>query len=248
MEKTMDKEKSHRWMLYVGLGLLAVGIALDLLWTSRQPSWIVYLINLLPGIQLLGSWRLATRQTEERSGMARLGIPLTVTALTFAVFINVVVDYATSFISDISRYPEMVAEFHDPALVVHFPAEVPDEARGASFFAVSGIFRRVRVLQLRCQMPADQIDELLADYQSEAVYSYAGGDASVHFDQSDGVPTTYFYTGNAESYAFPDSYLVLVLDAQPDKITADGFWQHGYSRGVAISEAESDIVYWLEEW
>jgi hypothetical protein len=240
--------KSTRWMVWGGIILLVVGAALDLVWTSRQPSWIVYVINLLPGIQLLAAWRLLSYPPEQRSGLARFGIPMTVTALIFAVFINVVVDYATSFISEVSRYPEMVAEFHDPALVAHFPDEVPDDARSVGFFAVSGLFRRVRVIQLRCELPQEQIANLQTQFLGEADYVYAGGDASVHSEISAGVPTTYYYTGGTESYAFPDSYQVLVLDAQADKITKDGFWKHGYSFGVAISEEESVVVYWLEDW
>jgi hypothetical protein len=242
------QEKSIRWMVWGGIGLLVIGAVLDLVWAPRQPSWIVYVINLLPGIQLLAAWRLLSFPPEQRSSLARFGIPMTVTALIFAVFINVVVDYATSFISEVRRYPEMVAEFHDPALVAHFPEEIPDDARGTTFFAVSGLFRRVRVIQVRYELPPEQIADLLAQFLGGAEFVYAGGDASVHSDLADGVPTTYFYTGGTEGYAFPDSYQVLVVDAQADKLTKDGFWKHGYSYGVAISEEESVIVYWLEEW
>jgi hypothetical protein len=246
----MDETNKHskRWMAPLGFALLAVGAVLDLLWVNRQPSWIVYVINLLPGMQLLAAWQLETNYPERRTGLARYGVLLTVVALAFAVVMNVVVDFATSFIVEVDSYPQIVSEFHDPSLVAHFPPQIPDEALNRRLFASSGALRRAKVVQLRYTLPAEQIAALLEQFQAEAVYAFQGGDASGHSALSDGVPTTYFYTGDGESYAFPDSYTILVLDAQARTITGDGFWKHGYSYGVAISLEESVIVYWLEEW
>jgi hypothetical protein len=246
MAKT--QQQTRRWMAPLGFALLAIGAVLDLLWMDRQPAWIVYVINLLPGMQLLAAWQLETNYPDRRTGLARFGIPLTVVALAFAAVINVMVDFATSFIVELDQYPQMVAEFHDSTLVAHFPPEIPDEAHNRSFFAVSGALRQARVMQLRYELPAEQIAALLEMYQSQAVYEFLGGDASEHVDLPDGVPTTYFYTGDGESYAFPESFTILVLDAQVEKLTGDGVWKHGYSYGVAISVEESEIVYWLEEW
>lgn len=242
------RNKSHRWMGIAGFILLGAGVVLDLLWMERAPSWFVYAINLVPGAQLLASWRLAVQYPERRTGLARFGVPLAVVALIFAVVLNVIVDFATSFITDLDAYPRVVAEFEDPALVAHFPADIPEESRSREFFAVSAFLRRARVIQLRVELPEEQINALLAQYQAEAAYTFWGGDASEHSALPDSVPTTYFYTSGGDTYVFPESYQVLVLDAQPETQSADGFWRHGYSYGVAISEAESEIVYWLEAW
>ena len=248
MGLSKKQKQAYRWMVLAGFGLLAVGAVLDLMWLARQPSWIVYVINLLPGMQLLAAWRLRVQYPERRTGLARFGVPLTVIALVFAVFINVVVDYATSFIVNLDAYPQVVAEYHDPQLVAHFPEEIPDEASGRVFFAVSGFLRRERVVQLRIGLPPGQIAALLEEYQVQAVYVFQGGDSNEHAMLPEGAPTTYFYTSQTERDAFPDSYEILVLDAQAEKVNAEGFWTHGYSYGVAIDLEGAEIVYWLDEW
>jgi hypothetical protein len=235
-------------MALSGFVLLALGVGLDLMWIARQPSWIVYVVNLLPGAQMLASWRLAVQYPQRRTGLTRFGVPLAVAALVFAVFVNLVVEYATSFISDLDVYPQVVGEYHDPQLVAHFPGEIPNEAGGRVFFAVSGFLSRARVVQLHIELPAEQIGVLVEDYRGEAVVVFQGGDASEHAVMPGGVPTTYFYTNEFEGYTFPDSYEILVLDARAEKINAEGVWTHGYSYGVAINVEGSEIVYWLEEW
>ncbi|AFZ59089.1 hypothetical protein H6G54_23280 [Anabaena cylindrica FACHB-243] len=151
-------------------------------------------------------------------------------------------------ITDASRYPEIRNQnWSDIEPIKHFPLTIPDDAKAVRMAYSLGLMQGSSFLQIRFQQPPEQIQKLLSKYSKIASHQYQGGDTNDHSQQANGVPTTFFYTGESKTEAFPNTYEILVLKAQAQG--QPGFkWNHGKSYGVAIDSSASEIVYWLEKW
>lgn len=151
-------------------------------------------------------------------------------------------------ITDISRYSEIRNhQWSNVHQIQHFPTEIPIGAKTISMAYSPGVMQGSSFFQVRLQKSPEQIQKLLNYYSKIAEHKYFGGDTNSHIKKYNGVPTTFFYTGESENESFPSTYKILVLKAQPQG--ESGFkWKHGNSYGVAISSSSSEIVYWAEKW
>ena len=107
------------------------------------------------------------------------------------------------------------------------------------------------------QLPADEIQQIRAQFQPLAVRQYVPGsdNNSPTLETSpDGMNITYeytLYTGNANagtvfSHPFPENYDIYVLADTRGAPEYD--WNHPELYGVAINETTSEVVYWMEDW
>lgn len=242
--------KRNRLLLIVGLLLLALGLWMNIQWFSAKVSTTLYFVNLLPGTSLLLAWYLAS-QNPHRSGTINfLGILITATISCFTIYLNLAggaVLAATTPITDAAEYLEVRDQIGDAELIRHFPTTVPDHATNVKFVYFGGFMQGGAYIQLRLQLPQDEIVKLSEEYHARAKYKFAGGDRIEHENAPNGVPTTYFHAGESDDRSFPNNYQILVLDAQPGG-TPDFEWNHGYSYGVVISMESSEIIYWAEDW
>jgi hypothetical protein len=65
------------------------------------------------------------------------------------------------------------------------------------------------------------------------------------------------YKGNT-LFGLTDDFKLYVLDAKPGKYLADKYlevceclpkkWEHGYSKGVALSDRRKVVIYWISVW
>lgn len=87
-------------------------------------------------------------------------------------------------------------------------------------------------------------------FAAQRTKSFFGGDTNLHMNEKEGMPTTFFMTGDTDSRAFPEDYEVMVFDkVPPQSERPPGFyWNHGSSHGVVISTRRNEIVYWAESW
>ncbi|MEM7726865.1 MAG: hypothetical protein AAF208_10905 [Cyanobacteria bacterium P01_A01_bin.45] len=156
--------------------------------------------------------------------------------------------HAEEGITDVSRYQEIRHQiWSNQNSISHFPLEIPQTATNIRLMYHPGFMENVKFLQVRFRLPKQKVNELLAKYQEVSHYKYQGGNTNEHMNQKNGVPTTFFYTGNYEANSFPPTYEILVLGA--NNRGKPGFeWNHGNSYGVAIDKYESEIVYWAEAW
>ncbi|MBE9209162.1 hypothetical protein IQ244_22015 [Nostoc sp. LEGE 06077] len=151
-------------------------------------------------------------------------------------------------ITNTSRYSEIRSQlWTSPAEIKHFPREILADAKDVQIAYSPGVSQASSFLQVREKQSPAQIQKLLKQYRKIAKHQYLGGDTNVHANLPDGVPTTFFYTGDAGGESFPPSYEILVLNAK-DRGTPGFKWNHGNSYGVAIDSAASEIVYWAEKW
>jgi hypothetical protein len=147
----------------------------------------------------------------------------------------------------VADYLHVREQIGDSELIRHFPPTVPDNATNVKFAYFGGFMQSGAYIQLRLQLPQDEIAKLSKEYHSKAKYMFIGGNKSDHANKPDGVPTTNFYTGDTEDGSFPENYETLVLNAKPEG-TSDFKWNHGQSYGVVISLENSEIIYWAEDW
>jgi hypothetical protein len=151
-------------------------------------------------------------------------------------------------ITDTSRYQEIRHQiWFDNEPIKHFPVEIPTDAKSVYMAYSPGLKQGSSFWQIRFQQSPEKIQKLLSQYSKIALRHYHGGDTNDHSNQPNGVPTTFFYTSNSDTEAFPNTYEILVLKAQDQ--SQPGFkWNHGNSSGVAIDSSASEIVYWVEKW
>ena len=151
-------------------------------------------------------------------------------------------------ITDISQYPEIRNhKWTDIQQIQHFPGQIPNDSQVLQMAYASGLTPGSSSLQLRIKEPQAKIKNLLTQYKKISQHQYQGGNTNTHSNQPNGVPTTFFYTSDAETETFPSSYEILVLKAE-DKSQPGAKWNHGNSHGVAIDVASSEIIYWAEKW
>jgi len=151
----------------------------------------------------------------------------------------------SQIITNVNRYSEIRNQlWASQADIQHFPSDIPDHAKIAYS---PGVAQASSFFQVRVQKSPEKIQQLLTQYRKLAKHKYIGGDTNDHANFPNGVPTTFFYTGEAAGEAFPPAYEILVLNAK-DRGNPGFKWNHGNSYGVAINSSASEIVYWAEKW
>ena len=133
-------------------------------------------------------------------------------------------------------------------LVAHFPMDIPRNARRAKLSFYPGFLQGGSHFQIRYQLPSPEIIALYEKYSRLKTQSYFGGNGNDHMNQSNGMPTTSFYTGSEKYGRFPNDYEIMIFDAVLTNRPPGFYWNHGQSHGVAISTSRNDIVYWAESW
>ncbi|MEA5627706.1 hypothetical protein [Nostoc sp. UHCC 0251] len=151
-------------------------------------------------------------------------------------------------ITDTSRYKEIRNQlWSNNYQVKHFPNEIPTDAKGVRIAYSPEFMQGNGFFQIRLKQPPNKIEKLLSQYRNSAKHKYRGGNTNDHINQSNGVPTTFFYTSDSHTESFPANYEILVLNTE-DKGRPGFKWNHGDSYGVAINSSASEIIYWFEKW
>ena len=147
----------------------------------------------------------------------------------------------------IGRYESIRTQW-PPELVGHFPLSIPSNATKPRLSYFPGFLQGGAHFQIRYRLPIADIMNLYDRFSQEKTKSFFGGNSNDHMNQTNGMPTTSFYTG-AEKYGkFPADYEVMIFDTVLTNRPAGYYWNHGRSHGVAISTSRTEIVYWAERW
>ncbi len=158
---------------------------------------------------------------------------------------------ATAEVTDAGEYASVLDEYwsSNSDLVSHFPRPIPSEARDVRFSFQPGFLQGGTHVQLRFSVPEQEISDLYEHFAAIRTKSFHGGDWGEHANAKDGMPTTWFHTGDSQDRSFPADYEVMILDPLlTEQERATGSWNHGRSHGVAISRERGEIVYWAEDW
>ncbi|MBW4669737.1 MAG: hypothetical protein KME60_20555 [Cyanomargarita calcarea GSE-NOS-MK-12-04C] len=146
-----------------------------------------------------------------------------------------------------SRYQEVRQSWSNQSQIKHFPNQLPADAKDIHLVYSPGLKQGNSFFQLRLKLAPEKIKQSMTQYSAIAKNKYQGGDTNEHSNLPNGVPTTFFYTSESGEESFPTSYQILVLGAN-DRGNPGFKWNHGDSYGVAIDNANSEIIYWAEDW
>jgi hypothetical protein len=142
--------------------------------------------------------------------------------------------------TDPRDYSQVLRQWQNTGLADHFPEDIPTEARNVHLSSFPGFLQGGGWLQVRMELPASQVEQVLRDNLPRAIKQFKGGDKVTHYNECK-VASTYFFTSGTKESKFPASYTILVLGNA-------GGWNHGSSYGVAIDQANNEVVYWAERW
>ena len=150
--------------------------------------------------------------------------------------------------NDVAEYPGWLKRWADSGLVSHFPPSVPPHARNVKFAAFPGILQAGAYIQLRMQLPADEVAAIQAQLEQATTHVYAGGGMFDHYnrDTQNNWPTTVFRTADdpQTTFYFPEHYTLHVLSAKD----RGGNWNHGDTSGIAVSTTAGEVIYWADSW
>ncbi|MEX0887743.1 MAG: hypothetical protein WD009_15030 [Phycisphaeraceae bacterium] len=184
--------------------------------------------------------------------MLMIAVPLTlIVSLTAGVFIvrSITGAMFPSEVTDVGQYDEILSDWRPTGQVDHFPIAIPAQANNVRLSSFPGFLQGGAHFQVRMELPRDEVQALALQIGHHAIHRYTGGGMFDHYndDQQGNVPTTWFHTSavSTQPAPFPDHYTLFVLDARDH---ASGAWNHGRTSGIAISTANSEVIYWAESW
>jgi len=151
---------------------------------------------------------------------------------------------------NLRKYPALRAQWNSE-LVWHFPEEVPKSATLKKFSYAPGFLQGGAHIQLRLSLPQEEIRDLYQYFSEKSTKSFlGGGNTNHHMNVKDGMPTTFYKTGEKGQSSFPDDFEIMIFDTVwPESERPDGhYWNHGRSHGIAISKVRNEIIYWAETW
>ena len=155
------------------------------------------------------------------------------------------INQATTEVTNVRKY-EKILRYWRPekpdSIVGHFPDSIPANATTVSFSYFPKFLQGGAHIQLRLALSEATIEGLYKKSSARKIKSFFGGDKLEHMKMKEGIPTTYFFTGDANDLSFPDDYEVMPFKKGKKN------WHHSNSHGVAISKQRREIVYWAESW
>src|SRR5689334_17824108 len=130
--------------------------------------------------------------------VAVTGVLIAWAGWVFVVWLAVVIGLPFETTS-VWTYRTVLKQWSETGLVKHFPVAVPAQAKNVRFSAEPGFLQGGAHIQLRMQLPAEEIASIQAKLQGATTRVYSGGGRHEH-----DVPTTTFHTGGL--YEFPSHY------------------------------------------
>ncbi len=214
-------------------------------------SWI---LSLLTGIiALLRIKQQSTWPKGKKRAIA--GILISIIFLGVCVYVYSVTG-PPKVVTKVSMYHKIKNElWHNPTLIKHFPETLPSDSNNTHLSFFPGFLQGAAWFQLKLCVPEEEINVLLAEFDSKKKVAYGGGGTWDHKRRGDNaLPATSYLLGRSkdngwpEFLDWPDDFTIIVLDAQDYLGGENPSWNHGYSYGVSISEKRKEIVYWVEDW
>jgi hypothetical protein len=145
------------------------------------------------------------------------------------------------FITEVSRYSEVMESSDDTPLLDHFPETIPSEASNVKFAYQPRIMQGAMFLELLMVLPEDQVDDLWTQYSGLEKYQFSE-DKTL-----EDIPEPILFLIRDENHELDRNFVIFFIDAQP--AGQDNFpWNHGTMYGVGINKANFEVIYWLQYW
>ena len=165
-------------------------------------------------------------------------------AIAVALCAAVVVMYigmstSTATVTKVSAYPDVLEEWTSTGLVDHFPRTIPANATNVSLVAYPGAMQGSGFFQLRETLPLGDVQAILAETKASAIRSCPGQcPTGVEEPEFWHVPS--LIEPDESEHQYPPDFVIYALETNGD-------WNHPSGKGVAISTARSEVVYWAEQ-
>ncbi len=250
--------KLRRVFLFLSLVFLIVGVLQCFKWVkwTSEISYFALLLNLLPFV-MFGGFYLILRKWKKTMWLHASAVVLCICALAFSARLVVRLESfirARAEVTNIKKYEGILNEYWTEehmgyrGMVSHFPRPIPKGAKNVVFSFQPWFMQGGGHIQLRYSTDPKTIRALYEEFSQRKTKSFFGGNRNDHMNVEEGMPTTFFYTNHTDDNEFPDDYEIMIFD-EVLKDRPEGFyWNHGRSRGVAISRERNEIVYWAEVW
>jgi len=145
---------------------------------------------------------------------------------------------ATTDVTNPARYAQILAQLHsqvdDPAITLaHFPPAIPPGANNVRFFYRPHFLQGGTILQLRCRLPATQVNQIAAATTAATRPTTQRADYG---------PVNFRDAANTGWADLPPDFQIYILGSKMDQFGAE--WKYQY--GIAISLQSNEVIYWLE--
>jgi hypothetical protein len=240
---------------YLLLAMVAgvVGVAQCFQWYEIYDTVnIVCALKFLPAVVFLIAYVMSRKTNRITTHI--VAIPFCIFAVGFWIFVSIVVDGLATMTTEVTAVKQYDTILNDrrslcSELVQHFPRPIPSNAKDVRFSFLPAFLQGGVRVQLRYSASPAVISDLYERYSGQKTKSFLGGDANIHMNAKEGMPTTFFYTSGSADRRFPDDYEIMIFDrVAKENRPPDFCWNHGKSHGVAISKKRNEIVYWAESW
>jgi hypothetical protein len=243
----------HKILLILCFVFLALGVVQCFRWGTSGEVTLGYLLNFIPFTAFGGSYLFLKKRSRSKSSHI-IAVVFCVFALLVWGVISLGVEIflqATADVTNVKKYEDILTSYWgDSYLITHFPQTIPDNALDVSFSFRQAFLQGGAHIQLRLTLSEEKIDQLYRKFSKLKTKSFMGGNINDHINMKEGMPTTSFYTNNADQRDFPEDYEIMIFDEvleEKDRLQG-AYWNHGKSHGVAISKIKHEIVYWAESW
>lgn len=137
-----------------------------------------------------------------------------------------------------SDYQTLLRGWEPADLTDHFPRTIPADATHVSLAAFPGFLQGKAFFQLRMTLPPSEIEAIRARAMARAIRSCPSQCTDAIQDPAFwSVPT--LIAGSPSDERFPSDFVVYAFETNRD-------WNHPTGKGVAISVARGEVVYWAE--
>jgi hypothetical protein len=128
----------------------------------------------------------------------------------------------------------------------HFPETIPADATGIKFHYHPAFVQGGTAIQLKLQLPNDQVDKLAEEYSQKATLILQDGNVVKGASDGGDIPHPQLWVA-ADTKDLQEQYAAFFLHTEP--LGEDNFlWNHGISYGAMINQGEHVVIYWAEEW
>ena len=247
----MDKVKHSRLapilLTLLGFFLLLFGLLMNS-WLGmlfKPPKW-AYVLNLLPGVLFVIAAGFFKKIGRRRSLILMGSCAPWVVILVGLFFVNGAIGFTWSVRpeTDVTSYRDVlsVLGYPESRWLQHFPQTIPENARSVSFYWNKGFLQSGVAIQLRCELPANEIRSLLIECRAK-VQSLSPSVSKNKDRHAAKGPFTLLCAGETEPRKWPQDFEILLLcpDREADNRTET------FSYGVAVRVDRNEVVYWAEE-
>jgi hypothetical protein len=176
--------------------------------------------------------------------------------IVFYIFDATLMLWQLTPITTTSKYNNvMTLRWHDQDLIQHFPEQILPNAGNPRFYYRAGFLQGGSSIELRVQMPANFVEEVLTTYRPQAKSIFNGAEKLERgADNSDMLPKWSFVTFPPDENEtlgthtlLPKDFEILLLSSEPYTSNPTD-WNHGKATGISISRQRGEIIYWAEDW